>query len=190
MLVVGLSGCLSSIPQVQRASSEGGDYTFLSCQQIEDARLSIEQRLQYLTEPAPDWFRPLYVDASTPESAVLLRSTLGDLNRQTTARKCADSSISIPRDDVLVNPPSKPLKQMLASGLYLQVAIFAQPRDSVHTIRAFRQVGLGVTTEKLNLGGRVYARILVGPLVSRGAIRKADQVASSLGLSDSFFRRR
>ncbi|MEM7547686.1 MAG: SPOR domain-containing protein [Pseudomonadota bacterium] len=185
-----LSGCISKTPELQQAYASGGSYAFLSCAQLEEVTLAVQQRIAFLAQPEPKVFEQVDGTGGQLESTIILQSALSDLKRQASLRDCPPPRPMPTVAEVLEEDEHDLLRNRAGKSLYLQVAIFARPANTARTIRKFENVGQTAFAEPVSVGGRIYDRVLVGPLRNRNDVYRTNVVAYELSLWDSFFRRR
>lgn len=188
LCVAMLAGCLSTTPYIEEASATGGDFSLLSCAQLNDAESTLSQQLAFASNPIPPIFAATTASGEAlTEQANLVEVTMVDLENKSRTSNCAASAPVVTSAQILAETEGMPDDTALNPGQYLQVGTFVQEGNRNTTMQQYQAAGLPVVAEQVILGGRPYSRVLIGPLVNREMLRRADALATELGLQDSFF---
>ena len=186
--VIFLAGCLSTTPNVEEASATGGDFSLLTCEQLNEAESTLSQQFAFASNPTPPAFAATTASGEAlREQISLVENTIIDLETKSRANNCASASPVVTSAQVLAETEEQAETMALTSGQYLQVGTFIREGNRDTTMQRYQAAGLPVIDETVVIGGRSYSRVLVGPLADRDMLRRADAIANELGLQDSFF---
>lgn len=184
-----LAGCSGVDRQaLKTAARDGGDFSFLSCDEIEAAEGSIGQRLNQIDVGAGE----------QGEARSLLEGNARDLAALKTRKGCSEVAQSVSEgaaESVKAPSPTTTTPMTTAAndqptareGRYLQVATVRGSAEIQRILAHYRQRGLTVRATPIVLAGRDYSRIVVGPILGRAELRRADDASAALGFDDSFF---
>ena len=175
--VLALGACSTERMKIYRASSTGGDYAVLECQDLRIAQLTISQRQAGSVN---------YTVIDEP--ADLLEEQRVRIANIRSERGCPGGSdpIAITPSQTVAEAPDTDLVE----GSFLQVATFRVQSNADRVVAKLTAQGFAVQERPITLAGGLYTRIVVGPLTTISEIARIDQAILKMGFNDAFFLKR
>lgn len=172
--VLALSACSERHQRIYEASSSGGDYAILNCEELRVAALTIDQRLGGSARYG-----------TTGEPTDLLRQQRASIVDLRQSRNCpggASPAVATPAQVVAEAQDTDRIE-----GKYLQVATFREPANRDDLVAKLAADGFDVGVRPIQLAGATYYRVVVGPLATISEIARIDRTIIRMGLNDAFF---
>ena len=172
--LLALGACSERHQRIYEASSTGGDYAVLECEELRVAALTIDQRLSGSSR---------YASAAEPTNLLQQqRASIADL-RQT--RGCPGGASPVAPSPAQVVADARDADQI--EGKFLQVATFREAANRDDLVARLSADGFSVGVRPIQLAGTAYYRVVVGPLATISEIARLDRTIIRMGLNDAFF---
>jgi cell division septation protein DedD len=74
------------------------------------------------------------------------------------------------------------------AGLYVQIALFAQPENTAKTVSKLTKIGLPIQTRQVTLNEKRFTNVVAGPFTQRADANEALSTIQQQGFKDAYLR--
>ena len=74
------------------------------------------------------------------------------------------------------------------AGLYVQIALFAQPENTTKTVSKLTKIGLPIQTRQVTLNEKRFTNVVAGPFTQRAEANEALSTIQQQGFKDAYLR--
>ena len=74
------------------------------------------------------------------------------------------------------------------AGLYVQIALFAQPENTTKTVSRLTKIGLPIQTRQVTLNEKRFTNVVAGPFTQRAEANEALSTIQQQGFKDAYLR--